>query len=253
MIWKLLLLSFATTIFVEIIAFLISLKIKKYAIIDTFWGLGFIAVAVVSLFYQGTFFPEQILTTIMVGFWGIRLAIHLYYRLAKKGEDWRYKQMIGKYKTNRYLQIFFRVFLSQALLMFFISLPIVFINSKELGSFYFLELTGVIVWSLGFLTETIADYQLAKFKLSQKTGILKTGLWKYSRHPNYLGEIFCWWGIFIIALGAPYGFVSIIGPIFITYLIIYVSGIPLLEEKLKQKRGYKRYTRNTGMLFPKLK
>ena len=118
--------------------------------------------------------------------------------------------------------------------------------------FGWLDILGMCIWLFGFIFESLADRELASFAKdpNNKGKILQTGLWKYSRHPNYFGEVLSWWGIWIIAISVSGGVWTIIGPITITVLILYVSGVPLLEERLKNRDGYLDYTRKTNKFFP---
>jgi steroid 5-alpha reductase family enzyme len=138
------------------------------------------------------------------------------------------------------------------LMMFFIAIPFIIINSNDGNGLSWLDALGVTVWLVGFLFETIGDYQLDSFfkNPSNKGKILNTGLWRFSRHPNYFGEVVQWWGIFIIALVVPQGWLGIIGPLTITILIIKISGIPLLEKAMSQNPNYQMYKEKTSVFIP---
>ncbi len=135
---------------------------------------------------------------------------------------------------------------------FLISLPVIFINTYSLEGFEWLALIGVLIWGLGFYFESVGDAQLAKFikDPANKGKLMQSGLWRYTRHPNYFGEVTQWWGIFMVALLVPSGWLSIIGPITITYLILKVSGIPMLEKKMEQNPEFAEYKKRTSAFIP---
>jgi steroid 5-alpha reductase family enzyme len=136
--------------------------------------------------------------------------------------------------------------------LFIIAIPVMFINKNVFGELNYLILIGLFVWVVGFLFESIGDKQLSEFikNPANKGKLMTKGLWKYSRHPNYFGEIVQWWGIWIIALNIPNGLYTIIGPITISILILFVSGIPLLEKKYKGRADFEDYKKRTSIFFP---
>jgi steroid 5-alpha reductase family enzyme len=140
----------------------------------------------------------------------------------------------------------------QGLLMIIIAIPVTRISIAEPSSLTLLDLLGVLVWVTGFLFEAIGDYQLlqAKKDPANKGKIMRTGLWQYTRHPNYFGEVLLWWGMYLIALSVPGGWSTIIGPLTITFLILKVSGIPLLEKKYEGNADFDEYKRTTNAFFP---
>lgn len=235
--------------------FVVSLIKKRTDIVDIAWGLGFILVATVSLLHQETLTDRMILVFFLVLFWGIRLATHIYSRNRGKDEDYRYQQFKKDWGKSFILKSYFQIFLLQGLFMIVVSLPILFISAFSYKSIGLLDIVGACIWIVGFLIESKADKQLKEFlKLKEEGKISERfaniGLWKYSRHPNYFGEITQWWGIGIIALSVPFGYMSLLGPMFISYLIVFVSGIPLLEKKFEKEKEWKKYVENTNKLLP---
>lgn len=233
----------------------LSLIIKRSDIVDIGWGLGFILVALVSLFSQSYLTDRAILVFFLVLFWGLRLASHIYFRNKGKEEDYRYQQFKKDWGDTFYIRSYFQIFLLQGFFMLIVSLPIIFIANFSDSPLGYTDIIGLLIWILGFLLESNADSQLKKFIEKKKEGktetrFANTGLWKYSRHPNYFGEILQWWGIGVIALSVSLGYVSLVGPLFISYLIIFVSGIPLLEKKFKNDPEWNEYVKRTRLLLP---
>jgi steroid 5-alpha reductase family enzyme len=234
------------------IAFIISVLRKRNDSADTAWGLGFILVALITLITNGHFYEKQLLVTSLVVIWGLRLALHIYLRNRGRKEDHRYEDLKKKWKGNFYLQSYFSVFLSQGFLLLLISIPVIFINSNAGSGFVWLDWLGVLVWLKGFFFESVGDYQLSQFlKKPENHGhVMQSGLWKYTRHPNYFGEVLQWWGIFLIALTIPNGIWTIIGPLVITIFITKVSGIPLLEKKYAGRHEWEEYKKRTSVFIP---
>lgn len=245
------------------IAFIVGTIKKNNGIMDIFYGPGFFVVALTSLIIyfilNNTMNLRQFLTTILVFAWSLRLATYVFIRNRGKPEDYRYKAMRERWKTNIILKSFIKIYLFQGLVILIVVFPVLFINIstnpplENLLDFIGISLLiGIIIWLIGFLFETFGDYQLYKFKqdTNNKGKVLDQGLWKYTQHPNYFGEVTQWWGIYIIALGVPFGFISIIGPIFITYMIIKVSGIRLLDKHYEGDEIYADYKRRTSVFFP---
>jgi steroid 5-alpha reductase family enzyme len=233
---------------------IISIIVKNVSIIDFFWGLGFV---ITCLFYflntQGSEI-RRILLIILVSIWGVRLSAYLAWRNKGKGEDFRYREFRRKYGEKRYWWIsFFQTFFLQGLLMWIISAPL--LGAQYLGGdkpIGIIDFLGVLFWLIGFLFEAVGDLQLAKFRSNpeNKGKVLSTGLWKYTRHPNYFGDASVWWGYGLICLSAG-SYIPIIGTLLMTGLIIKVSGVALLEKTLiEQKSQYKEYIEKTSSFIP---
>ena len=235
--------------------YLISLLVKRADIVDIGWGLGFVLISTVSLLSQNIINDRMLIVFILVLFWGLRLAGHIFLRNLGKEEDYRYQQFRKDWGKWFVVKSYFQIFLLQGLLMTIVSLPVIFTFSFPYYSLGIVDFVGVLIWLIGFTIETSADMQLKKFVILKKQGKTKTrfadiGLWKYSRHPNYFGEILQWWGIGIIAVSLPFGYISLIGPLLITYLLIFVSGIPLLEKKFNKDSEWEDYVKRTRKLIP---
>ena len=231
-----------------------SVFIKNVSIVDIFWGFGFVVVNAFYVFMSGDLHARKIVILTLVTVWGLRLAIYLAYRNIGKGEDFRYQEFRRSYGPKRYWWFsFFQVFLLQGALIMVVSLPLLGISSgQSSGGLNILDYMGILVWLVGFAFEAGGDFQLARFKrnLKNKGKVLNTGFWKYTRHPNYFGDAMVWWAyaIFSIAAGSYW---QIIGSIVMTYLIMKISGVSLLERTLKEtKPQYSDYIQKTNAFFP---
>jgi steroid 5-alpha reductase family enzyme len=234
--------------------FVVGKRMRRYDLVDVGWGLVFIIITITALIISGDITPVGVLLLGMVMTWGLRLSSHIYRRLrTTDSEDRRYVELRKKWRGgNENVAIFFRIYVVQAVLATIICLPVVLIAGVEISPALFFVVTGFIVWALGLTTEVIADRQLQRFIHNpQNKGQLMTGgLWRYSRHPNYFGELLLWWGVGIIALGVPFGWVGLIGPATISYLIIFVSGVPPTEKAFAGRPGWDEYKQRTSVLLP---
>jgi len=239
------------------IAFLIAQFKKNNGLADMAWGLGFVVVAVSSLLVAGTYTIYQLVITALVALWGFRLFYYIGLRNWSKPEDFRYVNMRKKWGTHVHLKAYFIVFMLQMTFLLIVSLPIQLAANinKDLDLIGWIVLgVGVLLWIIGFYFEAVGDAQLKKFKQdpSNKGKIMQSGLWKYTRHPNYFGDALMWWAIFIISMSTLswIALFGIIGSSFITYLLLFVSGVPLLEKKYKDNEAFQAYAKKTSIFFP---
>ncbi len=241
------------------IAFLIGTIKKNNAVIDSFYGAGFVIVAWTSLLLSGTLVIRQIIVTILVTIWGIRLSTYVTIRNWGKSEDYRYKAMRERFGDKVLIKSYGKIYMFQGLIIFLVVFPVIFINATSSAlivcflDWRFISLIlGVTVWILGFYFEFIGDYQLNKFlKNPNRTkNVLDEGLWKYTQHPNYFGEVTMWWGLFIVATGVPWGLLTVFGPILINFMIIKVSGVRLLNKRYEGNPEYIDYKRRTSAFIP---
>lgn len=233
------------------IGFIAAVLLKRNDIADVMWGPGiFIACLSAYIIIGG----GPTLTLAIIFLWALRIATHIGKRfISKKEEDFRYatwRQTWKYFYTRSYVQ----VFLLQGFLMFLVASSLVFLKiyNPQINQGMFWLGTIISLFALTF--ETVADKQLTNF-LKQKTeGIMQTGLWKYSRHPNYFGEVMFWWGIFLITIPSSNVFIVnplfLISPLTITFLILYVSGIPMLEKKYEGNQEFQIYKSKTSAFFP---
>ncbi len=231
--------------------FILSIVKKRNDIADIAWGLGFIFISWVGLFLTGIS-PRGLLVNVLITIWGIRLAWHIYKRNLNKHEDYRYAAWRKEWGKWFFLRSYFQVYLLQGLFLYLIIQPVIFIHNQASSSPHILDLIGLLVWIIGFYFESTGDAELKTFisNPTNKGKLMETGLWRYSRHPNYFGEVTQWWGLFIIALSIPLGFLTIIGPITITVLILFISGVPLLEKKYEGRKDFEEYKKRTSIFIP---
>ncbi|MDI6453715.1 DUF1295 domain-containing protein [Mariniplasma sp. M4Ah] len=248
----------AVALFIFFNIFFIIAQIKKNnGLADMAWGLGFIVVAISSLVYQGDYSIPALVITGLVALWGFRLFFYIGIRNWNKPEDYRYVDMRKKWGSHQKIKAYLIVFMLQMTFLYIISLPIQLVNyltfEMEMIGYIILGV-GVILWIIGFYYEAVGDAQLKNFKKDpgNKGKIMQSGLWRYTRHPNYFGEALMWWAIWIISLSTlnGYSLLSIVGPIFITYLLLYVSGVPMLEKKYKDNPLFQEYASRTSVFFP---
>jgi len=241
-----------TILFLMTLLWLVSLAIKDAGIVDIFWGIGFIVIAWLAFSKGNGYFPRKQWMAILVTLWGFRLALHIGLRNRGKPEDFRYAKWRQENGARWWWVSYFKVFLLQAVLMWIISAPIIAAQSSGFPAILTpLDLLGALGVLAGLLFESIADLQLIWFKrdASNKGKILTSGLWELSRHPNYFGEAVVWWGFYFFALAAG-AWWTIFSPILMTWLLLRVSGVAMLERTMNVRPGYEEYVRNTSAFVP---
>jgi steroid 5-alpha reductase family enzyme len=231
------------------LCFLIAYGRKRLDTVDIAWGLGFVLVAWSIVLQRSS--GRSLLLAMLVSIWGIRLSNHIYQRSKTRGDDRRYRELSSKWRGNFWLRAYYSIFLLQGFLVLVISLPLIVAASNALPGWTWLGIAGALVWLFGFVIEAIADHQLAVFLLQKdRPKVLQTGLWQYSRHPNYFGELTQWWGIALIALQVSYGWIGPLGPLVLSILIVFISGIPPIERHRAKDPEYRVYKRKTSALIP---
>ena len=232
--------------------FLVALLKKDNSIVDVAWGPGFILVALVTFFLRPGYKARHVLIGVLVVVWGVRLATHIYLRNRGRGEDFRYAKWRKGWGRWLIPRSFLQVFMLQGIFMLIISSPIVIVNRSSERGLTTRDALGALLWLTGFLFEAVGDHQLKKFKQKPESQgrIMAAGLWKYTRHPNYFGEAALWWGIFLIALSVRGGWVAIISPLTIGFLLLKVSGVTMLEKKYAGSVEFASYARRTSAFFP---
>ncbi|MBI9113202.1 DUF1295 domain-containing protein [Maridesulfovibrio ferrireducens] len=232
--------------------YIIALIKKDNSIVDIAWGMGFVLVGLYSLWLSPEMNWRLILVVGLISMWGLRLSTYILLRNKGKKEDFRYakwRQDWGKYWVIR---SFIQVFLIQAFFLLTIAYPILMLSQSTFVRFSCLDYLGLTIWLIGFYFQAVGDSQKSTFKNNpaNKGKIMQSGLWKYTRHPNYFGESTMWWGIFIITLNIEHGLYAIFSPMIITFLLLFVSGIPLLEKKYDGNPEFQDYKESTIAFIP---
>lgn len=235
--------------------YLASLILKDASIVDIAWGLGFVVLSWV--FFVANTNPDagHTVLTFLVSLWGVRLATHIYRRKHGAPEDWRYAKWRKDWGKNFFWRSFFQIFMLQGVLMLIIASPVWIAAANDTFELSVALYLGALTWCIGFFFEAVGDSQLTNFikeKKTRKNGpqVMTRGLWSYTRHPNYFGEVTQWWGIFIIVCTLNYGWLAVMSPLAITYLLLKVSGITLLEKKYEGDKEFKAYKLRTSAFFP---
>lgn len=240
---------------------LLSIPLRNVSIVDIGWGLGFVAVAGAGVWRCGLTFEvaqwSRWLLPVLVTIWGLRLALHLATRNIGKPEDYRYAAMREARGAAFVWSSLGIVFGLQGAVMWIVSLPVQMALARPaLTTCHVLSAIGVAVWIVGFAFEAIGDWQLAQFKAdpAHKGRVMDSGLWKWTRHPNYFGDFLIWWGHWLLSLGvSDYGSTwwSIVSPLLMSFLLIRVSGVALLEKALKARSPeYAAYIERTSAFIP---
>lgn len=235
------------------LGFLVSVIIKRNDIADVMWGPG-IALAAHVAIWSSTTPPStvQLVLLALITVWALRLATRIGRKnLRKPGEDPRYKRWRDTWRYF-YLRSYLQVFLLQGGLMLVLAYPAVHASLFSEIVSPVLIVIGVVIWLIGYFFEAIGDAQLDGFlkEPKNKGKLMRYGLWRYTRHPNYFGEITMWWAIGLMTVTLPYGYLVLASPITITLLIHFVSGVPLLEAAFKDHPEWAEYERATSMLVP---
>jgi len=241
----------AALLFIYMSLWFLAARVKRRLdVVDTAWGLGFVVAAWAVVAQQAS--SRSWLIAVLVSIWGVRLAAHIGRRSLKRGsEDPRYHELSKGWQGNFWLMAYVRVFLLQGALIWVISLPVVMAAGTRIDGLGWLSAAGSVIWIIGFGFEAVADRQLAEF-ISRKNRpkVLRTGLWRYSRHPNYFGELTQWWGIGLITSQTGYGWIGLLGPLTLSWLIIFISGIPPIERRREKDAEYQAYQHRTSPLLP---
>jgi steroid 5-alpha reductase family enzyme len=234
--------------------FAVSIAIKRNDIADIAWGPGIALASWVSWWFAGQPTTMPVLLVLgAVSLWAIRIGWRIARKNLHKPEDPRYRRWRESWGVWFYPRSYLQVFLLQGALMIVMSL-VVLATVLTPDTLFITPLLwlGGIVWVLAFITESVADHQLDRFisNPANKGKLMRHGLWRYSRHPNYFGEITMWWGLFLMTLGTPFWYIALIPALTITGLILFVSGIPLLEEQMAKYDEWEEYKKQTSPLIP---
>lgn len=252
--WGVLGLNLAALVALMTAGWLTSLPARNVTVVDSLWGLGFVLVAWVTVSLADGYPARRWLITALTSLWGLRLCAYLSYRNWGKGEDRRYGTWRTASGERFWIVSLFKVFWLQALFLWVIALvvqlPQMAAQPARLTGW---DWIGAAIWLAGFAFESIADWQLHRFKADpgNRGKVMDRGLWRYSRHPNYFGESLVWWGMSAIALAVPGGAWTLISPVIITLVLLKMTGVPLTERTTMETRpGYRDYIRRTSTFVP---
>ena len=248
-----LLLAALTIAILMVATWLISVAIKDASIVDISWGFGFATVATVLWIADDSKSNLDTLLWLMTLLWGLRLCLYLARRNLGHGEDYRYVAMRKRWGSAFPLISFLTVYTLQGTLMWVVSLSIQLSHRAE-GSIGVLAVIGVVLWAIGLYFEVVGDIQLSRFKAdsANQGKVLDSGLWRYTRHPNYFGDACVWWGIAIVACSVSVGVWGLIGAAVMNVLLLKVSGVALLERSLvRRKPEYQAYIERTSAFIPR--
>ncbi|MEU5882526.1 DUF1295 domain-containing protein [Spirillospora sp. NPDC047279] len=236
------------------VTFLIALRAGRHSVIDVAWGLGFAAAALIgfvtSAGHGDTARRALVLTLTVV--WGVRLAAHIAWRSRGGGEDPRYAALLAKAPGNPHVYALRNVYLTQGVILWFVALPLQVAMHEDapLGA---AAIVGTVLWAAGMFFETVGDLQLVRFKNdpANKGKVLDSGLWRYTRHPNYFGDAVVWWGLFLIACDQWHGLLTVLSPVVMTWLLAKGTGKPLTERRMAKTRPeYADYVARTSGFVP---
>jgi steroid 5-alpha reductase family enzyme len=254
---------FAALIAILILAnlsFTIAIRMLRNDVADVVWGLGFVVATAAAASWTASIAggydlgPRQWIAFACLLVWALRLSSHIAFRNSKKtGEDIRYKKWREEWGAGWRLRSYLQVFILQALILFVNALPLLKIASEPSSEMDMVAWSGCAIWLIGFLFEAISDQQLTVFKAKpeSKGKLMTEGLWSWSRHPNYFGEVVQWWGFFLMGVTLPGAWFTVIAPLTITFFILKVSGIPMLEKEMQSRQGFAEYARRTAVFFPR--
>ncbi|MEE4207526.1 MAG: DUF1295 domain-containing protein [Erythrobacter sp.] len=238
----------------------VSVRIDDVSFIDAFWGAGMGVLAIVSWVQLAQPGPLATLLMVMTAAWGFRLGIYLFRRWRREGEDKRYKLILKKDREKGKFAVaaLVKVWLMQAVLLFMVSSPaqVGILASATDAPLTWLTGLGLAIYALGIFFEWVGDWQLTRFKADPANAgqVLDTGLWRYTRHPNYFGDFAAWWGIWLVCASVGWGYAAatVIGPLFLSFTLTRWSGVTLLEKGMDRSKGdkYADYKRRTSAFFP---
>jgi len=239
------------SLLIQLFFFIFAYIFKTDKLTDLSYGLSFIVIALIGLRLNNALTRMQIVLAAAIIIWGIRLVSYLFYRILKIKKDSRFDEIRNS------LVKFGGFFLFQGISVWLIMIPsILFLGKQMEERWSTISILGLIIWVMALIIETVADIQQFRFKSKgeNRGKFISSGIWRYSRHPNYFGEMMCWWGLFIYALPYLTGkeYIGVVGPMFISFLLLFVSGIPILEKKNNERYGnnkdYQKYKSQTSLL-----
>lgn len=239
---------------IMMLLWLLAIRLNDVSIIDIWWGPGFAVGAWVAYAVAGDpTTPRDVWVAVLASIWALRLGIVLLARKRGHGEDRRYTQLRKKVSGNFNLWALKNVYLNQGVVQFVVGVPVlVAIVQPAPALFGPVAWIGVAVYAIGLYFEAVGDWQMDRFRAdpANKGRIIETGLWRYTRHPNYFGDVAVWTGLALIALDHWTGVIGLIGPVAIGYVLVKITGLPLMERYLMKRPGYAEYAARTSAFIP---
>ena len=236
------------------LVWILSVRLRDASVADVCWGLGFVLLAWLYCLLSPALTPRSWLVAALITLWGARLSLHILRRNSGKGEDPRYQAMRASHGPAFWWRSLFTVFWLQGAILWFVALPLlVAVRATQPVALTAVDGLGVLLFAVGFGFEVVGDSQLARFKAdpANRGKVLDSGLWRYTRHPNYFGDTTLWWGLYAMAASTPGGWLTVLSPSLMTLLLMRVSGVTLLEDTLKaSKPGYRAYIARTPAFVP---
>lgn len=243
----------AKIIFVFMNVMFVIAQIKKdNSIVDIGWGLGFLSVTIGLLISTGFQSIVQLSFLTMIALWSLRLAGYIFRRNRGTGEDYRYAAWRKEWGKNVVWRAYLQVFMLQGAIMWIVLSPSYAVFASASNTFGITHYVGALLWAVGFYFEAVGDAQMMRFKAepNNKGKVMNQGLWKYTRHPNYFGEALLWWGFGVFSFTTELWWLSLIGPAVITFFLLKVSGVAMLERKYDGNPKYAEYKRTTNAFLP---
>lgn len=241
----------AALLVVAVVFWLISLWRNDVSIVDSLWSLMFLLVVLVYAGVSAQIGPRGFFVLALVAVWALRLSVYITWRNHGQPEDYRYQEIRANNEPGFRFKSLYIVFILQAALAWIISLPLAAAIGSQ-GDIGFFDYAGLALWTVGVIFEALGDLQLSRFRKDPRNEgkVLDTGLWRYTRHPNYFGNFTLWWGFYLVALSGG-GWWTIVSPLLMTFLLLKVSGVALLEKDISGRRPqYQQYIRRTNAFFP---
>ncbi len=238
------------------IVFVVALFRQDNSIIDIAYGAGFVLVAWCLAFLWPSWNERQMIVLACITVWGVRLTTRILFKNWGKPEDFRYRNWRDAWKKRGMLYFFFRslmqIYVLQGLVILIVALPIMIAFSDTQAPLQWYNWLGLVLWCVGFFFESVGDWQLDCFIRDKANAgrLMTTGLWRYTRHPNYFGESVMWWGMFLVVFGLPLSHLALLSPLLITFLLTQVSGIPMLEARWKGRPDWEVYKAKTSAFIP---
>ncbi len=253
--WPVLLVCLAAVVLLQLATFAVAVRVGRLSVVDVTWGPSFALIALVAVLSSigsGGDGLRRLLIVLLTAAWGLRLGIYIGIRQRGAKEDPRYAELMSKATGNPKLAALRKVFLLQAVMAWFIGLPLQ-AGAVSPGGVGLLAWIGVVVWALGLFFESVGDFQLARFKAdpANQGTVMDGGLWRYTRHPNYFGDACVWWGLFLLCADAGWPWLTIASPALMTWFLAAKTGKPLMEKQLSRSRaGYASYVERTSGFIP---